>query len=105
MNIAEINLIHKISERKDLFPLLVKSVCPSIFGNEIVKTGALLSLFGGTDYRLKMKGNDFADFLAEEKKLGTTMPLDDNYEDEKTMPPIRPDIHLIMVGEPGLGKS
>jgi len=25
--------------------------------------------------------------------------------DEKGMPPIRPDIHLLMIGEPGLGKS
>ena len=39
MNMAELNLIHKIAERRDLFPLLVKSVCPSIFGNEIVKCG------------------------------------------------------------------
>ena len=30
-NLAEINLIHKISERRDLFPLLVKSICPSIY--------------------------------------------------------------------------
>jgi DNA replicative helicase MCM subunit Mcm2 (Cdc46/Mcm family) len=39
VNLAELNMIHKIAERKDLFPLLVKSVCPSIFGNELVKTG------------------------------------------------------------------
>jgi DNA helicase MCM8 len=39
MSAAELGLIHKLSERRDLFPLLVKSVCPSIFGNEIVKTG------------------------------------------------------------------
>jgi len=56
INLAELNMIHKLSERKDLFPLLVKSVCPSIFGNELVKTGQLLCLFGGTDYRLKSKG-------------------------------------------------
>jgi len=41
--------------------LLVKSACPSIFGNDIVKAGLILSLFGGTDYRLKAKGNDFGD--------------------------------------------
>jgi DNA replicative helicase MCM subunit Mcm2 (Cdc46/Mcm family) len=39
MNLAELGMIHKISERKDLFPLLIKSVCPSIFGNELVKCG------------------------------------------------------------------
>lgn len=62
VNLAEINMIHKISERKDLFALLVKSICPSIFGNELVKVGMIMSLFGGTDHRLKMKG-DFADII------------------------------------------
>jgi DNA replicative helicase MCM subunit Mcm2 (Cdc46/Mcm family) len=56
-------MIHKSGERRDVFPLLVKSICPSIFGNEIVKVGQLLSLFGGTDYRLKHKAGDIADFL------------------------------------------
>lgn len=65
MNLAELNLIHKISDRKDLFPLLVKSVCPSIWGNEIVKCGQLLALFGGTDYRLKQKSGDLLDFLSK----------------------------------------
>lgn len=55
-------MIHKISERKDLFSLLVKSICPSIFGNDLVKVGMIMSLFGGTDHRLKMKG-DFADII------------------------------------------
>ena len=62
VNLAEINMIHKISERKDLFSLLVKSICPSIFGNDLVKVGMIMSLFGGTDHRLKMKG-DFADII------------------------------------------
>jgi hypothetical protein len=53
-------------------------------------------LFGGTDYRLKGKGNDFGEMIPAE---------DDGLEEEKVMPPIRPDIHLLMVGEPGLGKS
>ncbi len=102
-------MIHKISERRDLFPLLVKSVCPSIFGNELVKTGQLLCLFGGTDYRLKSKGNDFADLLAKDDKAAAGVQVlhadDDGLDEEKVMPPIRPDIHLLMVGEPGLGKS
>lgn len=101
MSAAELGLIHKLSERRDLFPLLVKSVCPSIFGNEIVKTGQLLSLFGGTDYRLKQKGVDL-DFLGKENNA---QGGDEDMDEEKSMPPIRPDIHLLMVGEPGMGKS
>jgi predicted ATP-dependent serine protease len=62
-------------------------------------------LFGGTDYRLKSKGQDFADLLAKEEKTTGQMNNEDDMEDEKVMPPIRPDIHLLMVGEPGLGKS
>lgn len=99
------NLIHKLSERKDIFPLLVKSVCPSIFGNELVKTGQLLSLFGGTDYRLKGKAADYVDILGKDDKVANMQNEDDGLEEEKVMPPIRPDIHLLMVGEPGLGKS
>ena len=75
MNLAELNLIHKLSERKDVFPLLVKSLCPSIFGNEIVKTGQLLSLFGGTDYRLKNKGSDFVEMLMKDEKTGTSTAI------------------------------
>ena len=108
MNLAELNMIHKISERRDVFPLLVKSVCPSIFGNEIVKCGQLLSLFGGTDYRLKNKGSDFVEMLMKDDKQGasTAIQAEDDDEDElKGAPPIRPDIHLLMVGEPGMGKS
>ena len=70
VNYAELNEIHKLSERKDLFPLLIKSICPSIFGHELVKTGLLLALFGGTDYRLKNKG-EFGDiFFCHNDKNG-----------------------------------
>ena len=108
MNMAELNLIHKIAERRDLLPLLIKSICPSIFGNEVVKCGQLLALFGGTDYRLKAKANDFTDFLSKDEK-GQVAQIQQQEEEEenegKSMPPIRPDIHMLMVGEPGLGKS
>lgn len=74
-------MIHKISERKDLFQLLIKSVCPSIYGHELVKAGLILSLFGGTDYRLKNKG-DFADFiLCRDEKTGGV--ADEEMEDER----------------------
>ncbi|XP_034950895.1 DNA helicase MCM8-like [Chelonus insularis] len=62
--------IKKIHNRQDLFYLLVHSLCPTIYGHEMIKTGLLLSLFGGT---------------------GTSTSRD--------------DIHVLMVGDPGLGKS
>ena len=39
VSLAELNMIHKIAERKDVFQLLIKSICPSIFGHELPKTG------------------------------------------------------------------
>ena len=84
VNLAEINMIHKISERKDLFSLLVKSICPSIFGNDLVKVGMIMSLFGGTDHRLKMKG-DFADIIfgTNEKAQDGKNNIDDELLDDE----------------------
>lgn len=99
-------MIHKISERKDLFALLVKSLCPSIFGNELVKVGMIMSLFGGTDHRLKMKG-DFADIIfgGNNDKQEVAGADEEIVDEEKVQPSIRPDIHMLVVGDPGLGKS
>jgi DNA replicative helicase MCM subunit Mcm2 (Cdc46/Mcm family) len=33
------------------------------------------------------------------------MNEEEEADEGKVMPPIRPDIHVLMVGEPGLGKS
>eukprot|EP00826_Nyctotherus_ovalis_P044214 TRINITY_DN4763_c0_g1_i11.p1 TRINITY_DN4763_c0_g1~~TRINITY_DN4763_c0_g1_i11.p1 ORF type:complete len:685 (+),score=179.22 TRINITY_DN4763_c0_g1_i11:80-2134(+) len=65
--------LRNLSARSDILPLLIKSLCPQICGQEIVKYGLLLSLFGGT------------------------LPS----AETRT----RPDIHILMVGDPGLGKS
>nr|XP_022913925.1 DNA helicase MCM8-like isoform X2 [Onthophagus taurus] len=41
--------IEKIHSEENLFRLLVHSLCPNIYGHEIIKAGLLLSLFGGTE--------------------------------------------------------
>ncbi|KAD4384396.1 hypothetical protein E3N88_24564 [Mikania micrantha] len=61
----------------DVFRQILQSICPSIYGHELVKAGITLALFGGVR-RHSMDQNKV---------------------------PIRGDIHVIIVGDPGLGKS
>eukprot|EP01018_Ginkgo_biloba_P024667 Gb_07123 [translate_table: standard] len=61
----------------DIFRQILHSVCPSIYGHELVKAGITLSLFGGVQKH-----------LIDQNKV-----------------PVRGDIHVIIVGDPGLGKS
>ena len=39
--------IQQVQEEKDVLNTLVNSLCPAIFGHELVKAGLLLGLFGG----------------------------------------------------------
>lgn len=64
--------IQKLHSKPHLFEAMVNSLCPGIYGHEMVKAGMLLSLFGGS-----------------------------NCSQNQT----RGDIHLLVIGDPGLGKS
>jgi len=70
---AAIQEIH--SYGKDIFKLLVSSLSPSIFGQNIVKAALMLGLFGGTK---RTSSDQFS---------------------------IRADPHILIVGDPGMGKS
>ncbi|CAD6271906.1 unnamed protein product [Miscanthus lutarioriparius] len=61
----------------DVFRRILQSFCPSIYGHELVKAGITLALFGG---------------------------VQKNSMDQNKVP-VRGDIHVIVVGDPGLGKS
>ncbi|EEB12334.1 DNA replication licensing factor MCM8, putative [Pediculus humanus corporis] len=65
------NGIKEIFSEKNVFRLIVQSLCPTIFGHEIVKAGLILAMFGGCQ----------------------------RYEDCRGNP------HVLIVGDPGLGKS
>lgn len=69
------HMIQMVSERFD-YSFLVYSLCPLILGQEHVKFGLLLGLAGGTGV------------------VG-----------RKNSVPIRGDAHVLVVGDPGLGKS
>lgn len=59
------------------FAIIVASLCPKIYGHELVKAGLVLSLFGGSKHH------------------------DENSDDMS----LRSDVHVLIVGDPGLGKS
>ncbi|KAI5019106.1 hypothetical protein ZWY2020_043994 [Hordeum vulgare] len=61
----------------DVFRQILHSFCPSIYGHELVKAGITLALFGAVQ----------------------------KHSMDQNKVPIRGDIHVIIVGDPGLGKS
>ncbi|EXC16277.1 DNA replication licensing factor MCM8 [Morus notabilis] len=75
----DLEFVVKFSEEHgtDTFRQLVQSICPSIYGHELVKAGITLALFGGVR----------------------------KYSNDGNKVPVRGDIHVIIVGDPGLGKS
>lgn len=76
-SLKDLKFIQDVSQEKDLFHLVVNSLCPAIFGHEIVKAGLCLGLLGGVQ----------------------------KYTNEKEKMTVRGDPHLLIVGDPGLGKS
>ncbi|XP_045612321.2 DNA helicase MCM8 [Procambarus clarkii] len=74
-SIKDYYAIQEIQAQPNLFKLLVGSLCPAIYGHELVKAGLILCLFGGCT----KCGHDRV--------------------------PVRGDPHILVVGDPGLGKS
>ncbi|VVB74027.1 Minichromosome maintenance protein MCM [uncultured archaeon] len=72
----DIKQIQEFSKRPDAFEILVNSVAPSIYGHREMKEAVTLQLFGGNP--------------------------------DKTLPEggrIRPEIHLLIIGDPGAAKT
>lgn len=92
-------VVQEVVKEKDPFAFLVKSAVPSIYGHELVKAGLLLALFGGSDLQrvddgAAASGSDSADARISDGKADTNERV-----------AIRRDIHCLIVGDPGLGKS
>ncbi|RKP35475.1 MCM2/3/5 family-domain-containing protein, partial [Dimargaris cristalligena] len=77
-NHKDLQFIRELFKEPQLFRLIVNSFCPTIYGNELIKAGILLCQFGG--------------------KRRT-------FQDGKNHIPIRSDPHILVVGDPGMGKS
>eukprot|EP00043_Microstomoeca_roanoka_P016271 m.165434 g.165434 ORF g.165434 m.165434 type:complete len:862 (+) comp16425_c0_seq1:2650-5235(+) len=69
--------ISHIQNEEDTFRCIVHSLCPTIYGQELVKAGLVLGLFGGCQ----------------------------KFADDANKIPLRGDPHILVVGDPGLGKS
>ncbi|BAW30864.1 MCM family protein [Methanothermobacter sp. MT-2] len=67
--------IKKMATKPDIYERIVRSTAPSIYGYREIKEAITLQLFGGTGKEL----------------------------DDKTR--LRGDIHILLVGDPGIGKS
>ena len=71
---VDLELFQSIKNQTNPFKWIVNSLSPSIYGHELVKAGLVLGLFGGS------KKDEIYDLS------------------------IRNDIHVLIVGDPGLGK-
>jgi DNA helicase MCM8 len=69
--------IRAIIQHPSPMNLLVNSLCPAIWGHELVKLGLCLALVGGVS----------------------------KHSQSRDLMPLRGDIHVLVVGDPGLGKS
>lgn len=92
----ELAAIRSLALSDSAFPLLVHSLCPTIFGHELVKAGLLLGLFGGSSYRSRAQ----MDLTARQHDGDKGNTGGTNGKDFQ----VRADIHVLVVGDPGLGK-
>lgn len=61
-NEEDVSIAEALAKDPRIFPRLVKSICPTIFGHELVKAGLLLSILGGSPVNeLQGASNPFAD--------------------------------------------
>jgi hypothetical protein len=79
------------------FPLLVHSLCPTIYGHELVKAGLLMGLFGGAAYKSRPASVGSAVTAGREHERDAQALFAKEFQ-------VRSDIHVLVVGDPGLGK-
>lgn len=127
----DLEAVKQIGNDPDAFRLLVHSLCPAIYGNEMVKAGLLLSLLGGSPATVApaavppppcglgcvRNGPRGAAAAPPDSNGGGSAPSTckcPRGSDAAAAAAsasvdhavnVRPDIHCLVVGDPGLGKS
>ena len=89
-------LVEGVCRHEDPLSLIVASFAPRIYGHELVKLGLLLGLFGGTDERAAVSEDADADGSAKRRR---------EQDQAKESIQVRCNSHVLVVGDPGLGKS
>lgn len=86
-----------VERRAFPFDLLVRSICPSIIGHHEVKAGILLCLLGGTPTGATYTGSS-ATSASSTSTATSGQGIDRSIS-------IRSNSHILIVGDPGMGKS
>lgn len=102
---AELNAIHHLAEASQnhgisLLKMIVASICPTIYGHEAVKAGLLLALLGGVNKNAPTAAASDASSQGGRGATGSA-----GSSDAGAATSVRGDIHVLLVGDPGLGKS
>ena len=97
-------LILRIKNHRDPLSLILASSVPSIIGNENVKLGLLLGLFGGSR---RIIGHESTVAAPVENKSTFHDYMDENLPSttSSNAVTVRRDPHILVVGDPGIGKS
>ena len=100
-----------LSQRPDIYDILVQSLAPSIWELDNVKKGVLCMLFGGNHVRVKRGTGDRRRRREERENRSRDSDMDeddeeyDDFDEENDKNPKRGDINILLCGDPGTSKS